>query len=193
MRNNTTSVIWLCGVALIVSLLMQCPHVTKKGSSTTVFETDTITKLEYITDTFKITSIGPVIHDTSFIEIPANIDTAAIIRDYFTQYIGTDTLIDSNLFATITDTISGNKITGRSFSYRWLKPTTINTIVNNTTIINSKARLYIGLNFSYINDNPGITPSLLFAPKESRHGFLFGFDVLNKGMIGGYHFNILKP
>lgn len=192
MRNNTPLVIWLCGIALAVFLLVRCPHGDFSGGKVIV-ETDTVTELKYLTDTFSIPTPGPTVRETTILEIPALVDTAAIIRDYFTQYVAADTLIDSNLYALIVDTISGNKITGRSFSYRWLKPTTINTIVNNTTIINSKVRLYLGLHFSYINNNPGITPSLLFAPKESRHGFSFGFDVLNKGMIGGYHYNILKP
>lgn len=192
MRRNTTLVIWLCGVALIVTLLMQCPHGRIDGTRT-ITTSDTIIKNVYMTDTLEIKTTGGIIHDTTFLPIPVNVDTAAIIRDYFTQYVASDTLIDTNLYALIIDTISGNRITGRSFSYRWLKPTTTTTIINNTTIINSKARLYLGINFSYINNNPGITPSLLFCPKESKHGFSFGFDILNKGMIGGYHYNILKP
>lgn len=56
------------------------------------------------------------------------IDTAAILSHYLTQAVTyIDTIRDSSLQAVIQDTIFRNKVVGRGFSYKILRPVTINT------------------------------------------------------------------
>lgn len=76
---------------------------------------------------------GATIRDTVFINggpiyvyNDREIDTAQIVMSYLTEALTyVDTLRDSSLQAVITDTIFRNKIVGRGFKYKILRPTSI--------------------------------------------------------------------
>jgi hypothetical protein len=98
-------------------------------------------------------------------EVPAVVDTAAILRDYFAQRIYEDsTLIDEHLTLTIRDTISENTISGRSIAYDLRIPEITRTIT-----LKPKYTL------SLLADTR-LTPSLLFGYKQLyiQTGYDFG-------------------
>ena len=73
------------------------------------------------------------------------VDTAAILKDYFTSYVYEDTVrLDSFGYLTIHDTISKNKIASRKVKTAVKIPT---TIITNTLTVN-KTRFYTGISLS---------------------------------------------
>jgi hypothetical protein len=86
--------------------------------------------------------------DTAYLDAMSEIDTAAIINDYFSKNVYKDTLVinDSLGYVYIIDTISKNKISHREWSTkikeRWVKE---------TTIVKDPPRVeyYLGLNANF--------------------------------------------
>jgi len=92
---------------------------------------------------------GSKIHyDTVYIQLPINIDTFKVVRDYYAKYIATDTLVLDNKMGTITirDTITQNKILNR-----WWHSNIKETTINDVTIVKEPARtqLYWGIDGSF--------------------------------------------
>lgn len=100
------------------------------------------TKIEYR----KGDNINVVVEVPIF--IPANIDTAALLQDYYSKRIYLDTLnIDSLGYVAVTDTISENKILGRKFEAN-LKEKTITTTITNTIYPSPSYHIFSGLETS---------------------------------------------
>lgn len=83
-----------------------------------------------------------IVHDTAFKFI--NVDTAALLRDYFAKNIYNDTLRlpDSLGYVFLTDTITKNKIEGRKFIANVKQ-----RIITNTTIVKElpKTKVFYGI------------------------------------------------
>lgn len=91
------------------------------------------------------------------IAVPANVDTAKILAMYFAKYPNLRVFQDSNIIATLIDTLSQNKFGNHSkFSYNWLKP--IKTVESKTITVESpkKMQLLVGahadFNKNYFKD-----------------------------------------
>jgi hypothetical protein len=99
---------------------------------TTVTEIDTVfTEVLKEVPKYVPTYIDRVVRDT--VEMPLDVDTLAIIEDYFARYIYSDTLkVDSLGFGYITDTVTENKIVERSVKWDYRIPSIRETIT--TTI-----------------------------------------------------------
>lgn len=147
MKVNTINIDFskLVVLVLVVVILLQ----TKCGGNTEP-EVITTTKIETKYDTIKVDSLVyvpkwrtkvEVIRD----EIPAEVDTLSILKDYYAKYIYIDTL-DLDTFGTIVvkDTVTENKIKSRQFYSNIILPTT--TITN--TAYKNKRKLYSGVNLS---------------------------------------------
>lgn len=96
------------------------------------------------------------------------IDTPAIIAKYYMANFYEQTIQDSNITATMRDSVWGNQITWRDFSYRLLRPTAI----NNTSIIKQvEARTQIfagfGASVGVLGSSPTIGPELLLVSKNN--------------------------
>lgn len=103
------------------------------------------------------------------IEVPIDVDTTAILKDYFKKYYYEDTiLIDSVGKATIKDTISTNRILSRSVIFDYKIPTFKETI-----IVKEKPRniVYLG---GGANINSSVYLGAMFDNKQTR---LFGVNV----------------
>ena len=147
MKVNTINIDFskLIVLVLIVVILLQ----TKCGSNIEP-EVITTTKIETKYDTIKVDSLVyvpkwrtkvEVIRD----EIPTEVDTLSILKDYYAKYIYIDTL-DLDTFGSIVikDTVTENKIKSRQFYSNIILPTT--TITN--TAYKNKRKLYAGVNLS---------------------------------------------
>jgi hypothetical protein len=92
--------------------------------------------------------------------IPNNVDTADIIKDYFSKYPYNRTFGDSNLTVTVIDTTYKNRISGSKFFYSWKKPQTI-TNIKNEIISPLKIAVFAG---AFVNYTPktitGFGPSI---------------------------------
>ncbi len=147
-NNNKRIIVYFAFFALFLALsyisgcrhgkrLVHCPQIT----SNTVYVHDTV--FHTITNQFPyyVYKVDTVIYDHL---IPADVDTAEILRNFFATYkyerywTARDTL---EVF--LTDYISQNKPIHNIFKYKWLLPTTItNTTVDNSVTYSSY--LYIG-------------------------------------------------
>ena len=142
MNIDFTKIILL---ALIVIVLLQ----TQCGSNIEP-EVITTTKVETKYDTIKVDSLVYIPKWRTKVEvirneIPTEVDTLSILKDYYAKYIYIDTL-DLDTFGSIIvkDTVTENKIKSRQFYSNIILPTT--TITN--TAYKNKRKLYAGVNLS---------------------------------------------
>lgn len=81
-------------------------------------------------------------YDVMFVEVPAKVDTAEILKKYFAVYSYRDTIRQDSMFSLILDdVVSQNKIIDRKAWYKDLSPTIINTTI---TGVERKSEYFIG-------------------------------------------------
>jgi len=111
--------------------LHPCPEV----STDTVLVHDTVTHTIPDTIPYYIAGKDSIIYDTVF----KDVDTAAILKDYFAWHFYTRHWEDSLLSVTLHDVVSQNKFGGNEFTYKILRPQTVITNV----VDNSRSRYII--------------------------------------------------
>jgi hypothetical protein len=118
----------LFGVGYLGYTLYPAQHPCPTTSQDTLYIHDTIP--HYIPDTIPYYIVK---HDTIVYTdtIPAVVDTAAILRNFYAEYTYTRTWTDSLLTATIKDVISQNTPIENIFTYKILRPQTIVTNITN--------------------------------------------------------------
>jgi len=129
--------------------------------------------------------------DTVFVPdsilIPSDVDTLAILADYYRIYNYKRAWEDSVISVTFTDQISQNRIFQSSLlQYKLLKPQTV--ITNTTTINNYSTYLNLGLNSDIKFLYPEITAQLI--TKKFSYGV--GYMPVQKGLTIHLGYNILK-
>jgi hypothetical protein len=104
-----------------------------------------------------------------YVKVPTNVDTAAILRDYYTKYPYKDTLkLTEGLgFITINDTIFKNKILNRTFVSHVNKITIKETLYLEQP---PKVMVFIGgvAGFDKVNIVNFVGPSLLIKDKKDK-------------------------
>ncbi len=123
---------------------------------------------------------------TQYIYNDAPIDTVAIISHYLTQAVTyVDTIRDSALQAVILDTVFRNKIVGRGFNYKILRPVTINTYKPDRFQLIASFQSGVGIN--YTNHFNGVYVGVDVGLKF-KSGTFFGVGY----MAGSSHFLTLR-
>ncbi len=111
-------------------------------------EIDTITKVDTVYNTVTIhspiyTPVPYAVHHTDTVIIPANVDTAAILADYFAEYYYADTLMDDTIaWLVVYDYITQNKVQAREWAYKNRQPT---QVITNTTVVDNCKKWNIGV------------------------------------------------
>lgn len=161
---------------LVATIFLQrecqrCPELT------TITTTDTIPgdSIPYVVE---IPKPIPFWIDTgSWHYLTQQIDTMAILKDYFSRVYYLDTLMDdSSAFIAILDTITQNRIHGRKLYFANRKPT---SIINTTTILpaDEKSKLYVG---GMVAMNPGdkfdIGPSVMLITPRGGYSYAYGVN-----------------
>jgi hypothetical protein len=124
---------------------------------------------------------------TVYVYNDAPIDTAAILSHYLTQAVTyIDTIRDSSLQAVISDTIFRNKIVGRGFEYKILRPIEIQNI-DNRDKFQLIASFQGGGGMSYAN-----VPNALFAGVDLGLKFKNGTYFSVGYMAGSGHFATIR-
>jgi hypothetical protein len=124
-----------------------------------------------------VPNVAPSITTHCFYPVPTDVDTALVLKLFFAKATYTQTIEDTLLRAKLSDTVSENKIIGRSFSYQLLKP--IRTIESSTVTIRESANgVYLGAFVNGGKDRLGFGPQLGLG-RERMH-FNAGWDLLNK-------------
>lgn len=179
-NKGTFCLIGWVGFMVMLVLFMEKCNCKDCGSVTE--KTVTIRKNVWDTVTKKIAVPYPVKSDSVIVEVPAKVDTAAILKRYFNVYYYCQTIADTNLRATIEDSVTKNSIVNRTFKYQWLKPTQITTV--NTTpvkIPEDRMALYPGIfaGSSTIGDKLGFGIELMLKTKKERI-YGIGYDLLQR-------------
>jgi hypothetical protein len=145
-----------------------------------------------IVKTKVVTKKGEDIYHETIVEkeviIPTVIDTAALLKDYYSKVLYKDVLVLPDSLGTIavTDTISQNKILGRTFNASVKQRT-----IKETTIVKepAKTQLYYGLNGGFNKEDvvSSIGAGLILKTKKDKI-YQFNLGVNNRvvdGTTGG--------
>jgi flagellar biogenesis protein FliO len=170
MQKN--SLIIILGIIIFILLLFR---ICTNGSTDSTTTSDTIKIIKYRDTIVYKESIKyiPVI-DTFIIvdSIPADIDSFAIVQDYFNKYVYKDTREDSSCSISIIDSVSQNKIFSRTLDIECkAKIKTETNIVTNTIIKKNKFRLGIGFSTDFNTFTPGIIGVV------KNHTIIVGYNI----------------
>lgn len=130
----------------------------------------------------------PVVkRETVVTEIPVTLrdaaDTAAILRDYFAVRFYSDTLRnDSSLLAVVNDSVAGNRIVGRQFTYQNRRPTAINTTIIQPARKEAFVKVYAGVfaGYSPRTTRAAVGPEVAFALRPGPM-LRYGYDIAGNG------------
>jgi len=186
-KKNYALIIILILTAIIA--LQQCNTTENKNSGDIVkidgkkyevikHEIDT----EYVKVTQTVVKKGEdIVHDVPvYVNVPVNVDTAAILKDYYAKYCVKDTLKlkDSLGWVSVKDTLYKNKIV-----YRLWNSDIHKTVIRETTIVKElpKNQLYVGdmIGLQWPNKTLVVGPSIMLKTKKDQ---LYG-------VYGGLSFN----
>lgn len=148
-----------------------------------VTKTKTVTKDYYdtITDTVIKTDLRIQYRDTGSYEVKwkyKDVDTSAILRDYFSKNFYQDTIwSDSSYLAIIKDTISRNRITYRQFEVNQFRKT--RTITRTITKYPQQA-IYIGAGAGKFGEEFGLTGNVHYRSSDMLYSL--GYDVINSNV-----------
>ena len=78
--------------------------------------------------------------DSVYFGVALVVDTQAIIRQFYTEYILADSIHNKELYLSIVDTLFKNRIQGRFITYRILRP---DSIIKETTTLKEPAKSYL--------------------------------------------------
>lgn len=147
---------------------------------------DTLTSIityKYDTTVYHVDRVNIYHYSTDSIFLPVKVDTSQVIKDYFTKYVYSDTIRDTNILATITDTVFKNSILHRAFDYRLLRPT---QIITTTIVAPAMSKIYLegitGLNKDQVTQ---LTLKLDFFTKKNQL-LTGGWDLKNHSVIAGW-------
>lgn len=144
---------------------------------------------EYITKTEKKYIKGEdIYHDTTiYVEVPADVDTAAILAEFYAKNVFTDTFkIQYGKFV-IRDTVQFNRVLGRSYYADLIVP-----VITNTQIVKErpKVQVFAGVGAGVYGYNISDVSAHLFLKTKKNTLFGVGAGVFDNKI--NYKFNILK-
>jgi len=129
-----------------------------------------------------------IYHDTTiFVEVPADVDTAAILANFYAKNVFTDTFDIKYGKFVISDTVQFNKVLGRSYYADLLVP-----VITNTQIVKErpKVQVFAGIGAGFYKYNISEVSAHLFL--KTKKNTLFGIGAgVGDGKLN-YKFNILK-
>jgi len=174
---------------LLMSRIQSCQektHVLKSDTVLTKTVYDSIVR--YIPTSSKFITI----RDSVAYPIPLEVcvDTQLIVQQYFTAYYQQQTLRDSMLEATIEDTLLGNHIVWRNFSYKILRP---ERLIFTQYQPASKLQLYAGGQIG-LGQNVALCPEAILVTKSGTM-YSLGTNVLmaQPNILLGTYFKIGRP
>ena len=171
------------GLIVILMLLSIFLFMAKKQRNTVTTTIDTVTVTKEFTKFTKGDKIPYKVLDTIFTNIyKEKHDTAYIVKDYNQVKEYTDSIKQENNLYVIKDTISQNKIIGRSFKAQVQEKTI--TITNNIEA-KPKAALYLGIRSDLSTDYTNVSYSVTLNLKTRKRG-LFSVGYGMSGYSLGY-------
>lgn len=179
MQNLKPYITYLLLLAIILLLIL---NMCRKSTEPITVNVNKEVK-NYYDSTTK--TIAPVIMPTMtsycLVPVPIDVDTAQILKNYFAIHTYTQSIEDTMIKAVITDTISQNRITGRRFDYRLVKP--IRT-VESYTFTQRYSGIYAGAYASFGKSSAGFGLQGSYLFKSGKQAQI-GYDLINKSIFVG--------
>lgn len=170
---------FLCAIAgLIIGILL---------TSLFRINPEVTTQTVYIRDTMPREIIKPdivTLVEKIQVPVPNDVDTAAILADYFARNIYERKWENEEVRIWVTDTLQWNKLIPGSLMYSILRPTAINTT---TVRYNEKYLTLEGILPVQDPFNPGVRFSY-----SSRYIYSITFKPVTQGVEVGFGFKILR-
>lgn len=191
MDRTVRTLVIICAISLLINFLQyscsRCPDIDPVILTKREIKFDTTEKIINKSTPYYVPYY---IIKTDTVEVPANVDTAAILREYFAvnhyKWEYRDTLLAFDL----SDEISQNKIQKREASYKILRP---QQIINNiTTVKKSEAtgKFYVGFDIgTNLKDISTFGPSVMYATKN-KGAISAGYDPFNKFYKAGLYWKL---
>lgn len=158
-------------MAAILGSILAINTCNKPSKYTTTFkEWDTKYKWDTVREYY--TFIDTVKEDTIiYREVPADVDTAAILKDYFASKTYSRDYTDSNINITIADTVSKNALGHYTLSYQWKQPVSISTYKISGPVAGIEFNgQKMGLSVGYINKKQWVFDAALYTDYSLRVG-----------------------
>jgi len=169
-------------VLLVVVALFLFTNPSYKGGSVTIVH-DTVYQQKTFTQFKKGKDIHSYIIKTDSVQIPVH-DTIRILSDYSRKYAYSDTIrFDTNSVVYIQDTISQNKITGRSFGLNIAEKT---IYVTKTIQPKDRTAIYFGFLGELRHDNKQYGVGVGIAIKTAKKGIITANATTNGYSLGYY-------
>jgi len=169
-------------VLLVVVALFLFTNPSYKGGSVTIVH-DTVYQQKTFTQFKKGKDIHSYIIKTDSVQIPVH-DTIRILSDYSRKYAYSDTIrFDTNSVVYIQDTISQNKITGRSVGLNIAEKT---IYVTKTIQPKDRTAIYFGFLGDLRQDNKQYGVGVGIAIKTPKKGVITANATTNGYSLGYY-------
>ena len=169
-------------ILLVVVALFLFTNPSYKGSSVTIVH-DTVYQQKTFTQFKKGKDIHSYIIKTDSVQIPVH-DTIRILSDYSRKYAYSDTIrFDTNSVVYIQDTISQNKITGRSVGLNIAEKT---IYVTKTIQPKDRTAIYFGFLGELRHDNKQYGVGVGIAIKTPKKGVITANATTNGYSLGYY-------
>jgi hypothetical protein len=132
--------------------------------------------------------------DSIKIEIPAIVDTLAVVQNYFKAYTFKDSIRDTNIFVQSQVQVALNRVLKSDIKYKLLRPIT-NTTVTIETQKENKPRMafLVGSDFGFSKTQffNQISPGVLLITKN-KQAYGAGYDLLNGTYQAKIYFPLFK-
>jgi hypothetical protein len=180
-----TYIVIIVLVAVIAILLLT------KGCGQPKPKPDIITKIDttYIksTDTVYHHLRGKTVYQpySVYVEVgvPANVDTAAILADYFMVREYADSAYNDSVKIHYSAVVNRNALKSMELSYKLTLPQMV--VTKSSTLTVNKQLAFIGLDLTSNGTNLGIYPSIYFDTRYAMWGA--GYDPLNRSVKFGVY------
>ena len=184
--NNIQSIL-IVVLLIIIFLMRECSGTTDNGNGGGKIDTTVIETVKW--DTLRIPEVTYVPKwRTKYVTktVPTDVDTAAILKDYYSLYYYSDTLeIDSIGNIVINDTVTQNKIVSRTPKVSISIPTITKEITINNYINNREFYYGFGIQGT-TNQMNFIGGDLMYrTKKKTAYGLSFGINQNFAPVIGG--------
>jgi len=177
-------------VLVFIIFLMTKSAISLKDIQPTIIEK--IDTLRQDTIIFKWKKGKDIVHDTTIYDttirfVDVDVDTNAILKDFFAKNVFKDTLVLPEGIVALKDTISENKIFGRSYDAK-ITQKTIVKVREIRTIIAPKGALYWGFMGTKQDQKYGFGAGVMY--KSANKGIL-QFNITNNNQMQlGYYSKI---
>lgn len=183
---------WIVIIVLLAIVLIQrgCMKPDTVVEEHIIHSVDTLVVTDTVKYPVEVYKPYPVYKtDTSVVYVPLDVDTAYILKDYFTHNFYRDTILsDSNGLIVISDVIYQNAIEKRSKEITLYDRTIYVHIVDERKPVN---KFFVGMNLGYgfKYDRPIFGAELLLVTKKDN-AYSLGYDVFNNAVSGTMYWKI---